>query len=430
MNNEANTHESSVKNNSSIIPVICISIVYLFLCAPFFPSGICVGDSGDIQMSSMTLGIAHPPGYSGYSFVGWSLITIFFWVEPPFVITVACHVSLIVSAVIAFKILQRLEVNQWLAAGLVLLPLFNRMVWINATTAEIYAPSLALLMGVVWQIFCFQKSHAKWNMVLASIMLGLLVGNRPPALFYVPAIVAGYLLIVCNKDRKEDADSAGKEFLSGILVSSAVTGCVIIKCILLLALRLWQDVPYNYVRQYTEAGAGEISDSTWGQVWWTISGQQFRDSMGANLLEMKRKFWLIRESFDLEWNILFVMVLALFASGLILLFKRDRLIALVVSFIFAGQMIFLLQYKLQGQVADRLPVVFTGLIIISCPLSSIVNRIGKNRAPLLGLGFFILISSLLYIERDRQPNYGKDSAFNLARYANELRMHLNYQKMR
>lgn len=53
---------------------IAASVAVVFVGAlawPHLPPSICFSDGGDLQLASVTLGIMHPPGYAGYTTLGW-----------------------------------------------------------------------------------------------------------------------------------------------------------------------------------------------------------------------------------------------------------------------------------------------------------------------------------------------------------------------
>ncbi len=81
------------------------------------PPGVCLDDAGDLQCASATLGIAHPPGYVGDAAVGWVLCRVLPFVQPAYVVSLACLSRMVLAIVLLSLLLIRAGLHTLLAAG-------------------------------------------------------------------------------------------------------------------------------------------------------------------------------------------------------------------------------------------------------------------------------------------------------------------------
>lgn len=158
-------------------------IVYLSTIAPDITWSNFSSDGGELITASMTLGIAHPPGYPTYIFLGklFSLLPVG---------TIALRynlfsaVSLSVAAAFctatAFEILPAGKAV-WaaaLASGLAFA--LSPLVWSQAVVAEVYALNLALLSIFIWSLLTKRSS------LLSGFLLGLAITTHLTSLLMLP----------------------------------------------------------------------------------------------------------------------------------------------------------------------------------------------------------------------------------------------------
>ena len=123
------------------------------------PLGVCFGDAGDLQCACATLGIAHPPGYVGYAAVGWVLCQVLPFVDPAYVVSLACLACIVISVALLHLLLVRFGLHVLVAAAVALILLAHKQVWESVTAPEVYAPSLAGLLGAAYLLVKYGRVH-------------------------------------------------------------------------------------------------------------------------------------------------------------------------------------------------------------------------------------------------------------------------------
>ena len=168
-------------------------LIAFFTFLLFQAQGITTGDAGDLVTAAATFGVAHPPGYPLYTFLGWitSHLPIF---------TVAWRVGLLSSiphAVVVglvFHIVWRLTRQKLSAlfAGAVLAG--NYLFFLYSVTPEVFALlNLFLVVIIVLAISFVQTKRTRFLYGIAFVF-GLSLTHHHMILFFVPALA--YLLWV------------------------------------------------------------------------------------------------------------------------------------------------------------------------------------------------------------------------------------------
>lgn len=162
----------------------CLALaVYLITIAPDITWANYGSDGGELITASMTMGIAHPPGYPTYVLLGrlfglLPLRTIAFRFN--LFSAVAMATAAAFSTATAFTIIptRKFAWAAALAAGLALA--FSPLVWSQATVAEVYALNLAVLSIFLWLLLTRRSS---W---ITGTMLGLAVTTHLTSLLMLP----------------------------------------------------------------------------------------------------------------------------------------------------------------------------------------------------------------------------------------------------
>jgi hypothetical protein len=162
----------------------CLTLaVYLLTIAPDITWSNFSSDGGELITASVTLGIAHPPGYPTYTLLGklFSLLplgTIAYRFN--LFSALAMAVAAAFSTATAFENL-RADKTVWpaaLAAGLAFA--FSSLVWSQATVAEVYALNLAVLSIFLWSLLTKRSS------LLTGFLLGLAITTHLTSLLMLP----------------------------------------------------------------------------------------------------------------------------------------------------------------------------------------------------------------------------------------------------
>jgi len=392
------------------VMVALTGMVLLLATWPQLAPTVLFGDGGDLQLACATWGIAHPPGYVGYATVGWLLCKLFFFVDPAYVISVACMVCMIIALLLLMVQLIRLKVHPLLAGSAVLILTWdNSYVWHSLVKPEVYAPSLALLLGSASLLLKYGQSHRRLHLYLAAGLCGFLVINRISALLMVPAFVASWMII--ERQWRVDLSRAFRTF-------SALLVWALIPVLLVLALVWDRDYPnseYNYINHLAEEvpelnEAGEGWQVKWRRLVWLISAKEYHQFAGANFAKTREKFrWVRRQCYVYDsvpfWSIMTVMV-----AGTLTLINMGRLEQVVLIWgILLGGLAFVLQYRIYAQAADILPILLTVSWLIVAGLSTAWQRfidpyplrIKRITLLLCTIGFIGIAAETLYYASHR-----------------------------
>lgn len=374
----------------SRFPAVALVIILLgfitWIALPKLPEGICFDDPGDLQLVSATLGIAHPPGYPGYATVGF-LLTRIPWVDPAYVISVACMATGLVALAVCMLLQRHFGVNIWFASALTLALAAHPRFWTNLRAPEVYMPTLALVVSSAYLLLRYAKCGRRWNLVLAVFLFGFALGNRPPVLFAAP-----FFLIAWNMARKKwgTGPSRGWYDLAWMVPLAAAPTFYSFGYIY---VRDQPDTCYNYIDNHNEElnVLPESSDGVRAKIRrtvWHLSGEQFREYMGTNWRGLVGKLrWLRTQvAFESPFTDILVFVMltiglepppsawypqidvyalaTLALIGLILGFRRCRISSWLLTGLAVSCVVFVLAYKVFGQAADLLPLLFAETVAL------------------------------------------------------------------
>ncbi len=161
--------------------------VYLVTIAPDLSWSNFSSDGAELITASVTLGIAHPPGYPTYilsgklfSLLPWGTIALRYNIFSA--IAMASAVAFSAATICASTPATKLNWPSALAAALTFA--FAPLVWSQATIAEVYALNLAVLSIFLWLLL---SQRSSW---LTGLMLGLSVTTHLTSLLMLPLGVA------------------------------------------------------------------------------------------------------------------------------------------------------------------------------------------------------------------------------------------------
>ena len=368
---------------------------------PRLPAGVCYGDGGDLQFASATLGIAHPPGYTGYVTLGF-LLTLVPWVDPAYMVSLGCLAAGVVAVWLCMLTQLRLGANAWVAGmvglGLAALP----RVWQNLLAPEVYAPSLAFLAGSAYLLLKYTRL-GKWrDLLLAALLFGVAATNRPPVLFALPFFaVAG--LPACVRWEGSWRRSASR------LVAAA--GCMVLPAVYALGFLWLRDTPQaacNYIEQYNaETRALPAADAGAGaglrRVVWHVSAEQFRDNMGNTWGGVRSKLRWLRQELGPQQRATQVIVAAIVVLGAVIAGRRCGASVWLLGGMAAQSVIFVCMYRVYGQAADLLPLLWAVAVAIGAALSPLVPRQANRTRRLAVMGLLIVVCAWTAFDAAGRP---------------------------
>lgn len=158
---------------------------YLTALAP----GVGGGDSGELTTAALELGLAHPPGYPlyvwlGHAFTWWPMGTVAERVAALSAVSASLSVGLLSA------LLRSLGLGRSVALGTAALYAATPLLFRYAVVAEVFALNNALCLGVLLATTAVLKGSARAGIV-AGLLAGLAVSNHHTSVFViVPALAS------------------------------------------------------------------------------------------------------------------------------------------------------------------------------------------------------------------------------------------------
>ncbi len=402
--------------------VLLIGFLTLAVGLPRIPPGIYNCDQGDFQLACATLGIAHSPGYVGYATVGWVLTKVLFFVEPTYLISLACLGCVAISLMFLTAILIRVGVGILLSGAISLLLINHDSFWYSMTVPEVYAPSLALLAGITYLLCKYGRLYRPRDLLLAGALYGFLLANRPPGLFFAPGLLAG--LAVIELRRGAGWSAAAKRALG----TMAMAALVLLAVLALTWVRDAPGTPYNHIQTYAEAYGKLPTDSStfnarWERVSWLVTGQEFRQYMGSNLGQMRSKLRWIRRQLFVYDRVPFYAMLGLMGLGGFVLMRRWPEMAWTGIIYVVGTTGYLIQYRVHDQAADLLPILFGVSLLIGPGLAKLLPTFFGPQRRVVPIAALVAIGGWTVLHGEIRYNYA------IMRYAVPYLQELDFESL-
>jgi len=144
-----------------------------------------MGDSAELALQSYQLGVAHPPGYPVFIFLG----NIFCKLIPSAMVAtnVMCAVS--TSLAIAMMSLMILRLTNWLYPSLIapLIFAFLPVIWDFAVVTEVYNVNILFLSVVFYLMMLWDEKRSKNILITAAVVYGISFGTYLANALLLPA---------------------------------------------------------------------------------------------------------------------------------------------------------------------------------------------------------------------------------------------------
>ncbi len=369
------------------------------------PPGVCFSDSGDLQLASSTLGIMHPTGYPGYATIGY-LVTRIPGVDPAYLVTLTCWTSGIVVLWLAMLMQMRLGVSAWLAGTTTLILTAHPRIWTALIVPEVYLPTLALVAAAAYLLIRFTHHGKRKDLLPAALLFGFALANRPPVLFFFPFFATAWWL---GRNRW---DVSWRRSAASLSLSAA---CIAGPCLFSFAylwLRDRPDATYNYIEQHNarlqvlpEASAG--AGAKLERVIWQASGRQFRHFMGTSWRETRMKIlWLRHELLPPHQQYILALAWLIVLFGVVVTLMRCRASAVLLAGMLLASTVFVCLYRLHGQAADLLPLLFAATILGGVAISILLPH-EQKRAPYVAISLAAAVATLTVTGAPNRVSPGK-----------------------
>ena len=161
--------------------LLAFGIYLLSLCPTVGP-----GDSGELVLVLHHLGIAHPPGYALFSWLG-RLLQLVPGAEPALLANLFSALCAAAAVTLLCLAARAMGLSVAGAAVSALILGFSLTFWQNAVCCEVY-PLTVLLLAAVLLAVCNSDRDRPPPLLCAAFLFGLAVGHQPSAILWVPAL--------------------------------------------------------------------------------------------------------------------------------------------------------------------------------------------------------------------------------------------------
>lgn len=363
-----------------VLPVLIGVMIFVPACFRL-PPGVCSYDSGDLQTACATFGLAHPPGYAGYTAIGWVVCRAAEPVMTPArAVSVACALSMTGSIVLLLRACLAVGVPTWVAAGAVLLLSQHPWVWCNTVVPEVYAPSACLTIAALYHLIRDEQGGGWWRGVAAAALFGFAAAQRLSLMLIAPWLLVGWALATWREKRS----GRGQELTAGRFVGRAVlvvlAGAVpTVLTAMLTWERLGPHVSYRCPVEMAEAqrsagGESGFPQDRMSQVRWVMTGEMFARLRGADFFQMRSKLRWVLGQCGLRNDLIAAGVVAVSSWGVYVLWRRSRSAAIGVVGFVTGTLAFVLQYRVHDTAADLLTLIMPGSLAFLVGVSDLGRR--------------------------------------------------------
>lgn len=254
------------RSASELLAFILPFVIYLMTAAPTVFNL----DSAELSTAAATGGILRATGYPLYLLLGrvWSQLPLGDVGWRMNLLSVACGA---LTIYLGHRLLRRLGVGPWAAAGALGLLAASRFFWAMSLIAEVYTLHTALVAGILLSLLRWQESPTPARLGIATFIVGLASGNHVATVLLAP----GCLVFVLG--------TAGRAALRWRSLAAAAAGLVAgLSIYLYLPLLYLAHPAFNYAGHYDSTGAFVPVDLTTASgIWWVASGRVFAGQMLA-----------------------------------------------------------------------------------------------------------------------------------------------------
>lgn len=412
-----------------LIPLAALVPLAAFTFAQL-PAGPCFDDSGDLQTAAAVLGIGHPPGYPLYTLAGHIAARIL-PVEPALAVTLLAWAAGLASLMLTSRLAARAGADPWIATGAALLLSIHPAFRENLLAPEVYAPTLALLLGTAASLLAWRDEPRQGRLLLAVLLAAAAAASRPPVILMLAGLVVAALRI--RRDRPQSAPVRPRR---SAMLLMLVVACAALPPALSLAYVLARDLPdpshggrsagqtlallapravprqpYNYIEAVSRAAgwppAHDLGVSArLRRAWWLLSGEQFRGGITRTGAQLASRFAVLRDR-ALPGRAGPLWAAAALA-GLVLIARRHAALGWTLGGLVAGNLAFLLLYDARGTAADALPALAAGAIGLAAAAHALIQWAPARRRSLAAIAAGSVAAALALLAHTRRPAFMHD----------------------
>lgn len=330
------------------------------------------GDAARFQAKAYVLGIGHPTGYPTYIMLG-KLFTYVPFGDVAYRVNLSSAVYATVTIILLYFIVRRLA-GPFPAVVAALAFAVSQTFWSQALIAEVYTLNTLFICATLLALILWRDYRTDRYLLLAAFLMGLSLTNHMTSGLLIPC---GILLVwLTDRSRLKDWRLLARS--TGLLLLGLTP-------YLYLPIRASMDPPMN---------AGD--PSSLGRFLSVVLGGRFSAEMWAfgpsQLPQREAMYWIYLRS---QFNI---VLLALALVGVVHGFRRSRAVVIPLAVLFAGYLIFALEYNIWDISVYFIPTYLVLAICLGFAVRSVLEWERQPRSGVLrplarvGIPVFLLLT--------------------------------------
>jgi hypothetical protein len=268
-------------------------------------------DSIEYQITTLVLGVSHPPGYPLFTWLGRAFVTLIPWGNAAYRLNLFCMVCSTITVVLTQRITYRLTKNVPLSLVGALSLAFAVRFWYQATYTELYPLNGALIAATVLSLLTWMETRKPVFYFLSAAIYALNFGVNAPAIVLLPM----WLAAVLTTDHRMLTRPRNLGVTALIVLLAAAQ-------YLYIPLRAFQNPRFC---NYCPATWSDVPDFLTGRQWWGIAfgvqSKYYLQRWADSGYQLMLQFWpigvmlgalglwhLLRKK--TRWGVLFLLGLA------------------------------------------------------------------------------------------------------------------------
>jgi len=279
-------------------------------------------DSIEYQLTTLTLGVSHPPGYPLFTWIGALFVHLIPFNNPAFRLNLLSLAASVITVLLTQRIVYRLTHSITIATLGALVLAFAVRFWYQATYTELYPLYNTLIAGNMLALLAFAQTRKPRYYFLSITLYALSFGVNVPAIVLLPM----WLWAVLSTDHRM-LTRPKNLFVTALIV------LIIAAQYLWVPLRALGNPPPQFCN-FCPRNWSEVPDFLTGKRWWGIS------------FGLPAKYWLQRWADSGYQLMLQFWPIGVMAGGLgwWTLLKRQTKIAITYLLGLVGTWFFVMTY--------------------------------------------------------------------------------------
>lgn len=341
-------------------------------------------DSAELTTAAATGGLMRATGYPLYLLIGrvWSLLP---FGDVGYRFNLLSAVSGALTVALADRILRRLRVKGWAAFGALGLLATGQYFWALSLIAEVYTLQTALLAGLILVVLRWREQPTAPRALVVGVLIGLGLSHHASTVLVLPG------LAVCMALQPD-----GKAFKPGAWLPVGAGIALGLLPFVDLMWRYSQAPAFNYAGLYDSDGVFHaVNLNTVDGLIWLITGRSFAGQMlGYDLAG----FWRETGVYVVQLGRSFLgLGLGPAVLGWLILWRRDRALALALTLGFLASAGFFISYRVLDKVTMFLPTYVIWALWLGLGLQWLFDTLaeGTRVARLVPAGVALLVAVAL-----------------------------------